>query len=135
MVFSLNDPPYQGKQALAEVFLYVREEAGFTNWDEFSDALYRETKQQALANGGRSLYEDDIDGLVVAPQQFERVAGARYSKEASPIPIRAIVEWGGVDGPRTFRLRNGDIISMDALYDVLYGTRDSKGQRKPRDTA
>ena len=93
----------EGRQALADVLMQIREQAGCVNWSEFS-------AQMAAA------------GLELSPKNLETYAPSpRYSNAPAAALFFAIGSWG------IFKFQSGEVITSENLYEVLMGVRLPSG--------
>jgi hypothetical protein len=99
--------PFEGKQALADVVVSLRDQAGCSSWGEFSELLLKEA------------------GLEVPDHKFERIGPSpQYATRPDPGALYAVAAWAQESG-RTFA--NGDPITLEALWQVALCQRIPSG--------
>jgi hypothetical protein len=99
-----------GREALAEVLLDIRAQAGTTNWDAFAEVALREA------------------GLLLPVKSLETYAPRpRYSTAPPQGLFYALEAWSQVR-PQPFLFSGGEPISAIALYEVLLERRAPSGR-------
>ena len=108
---------YEGRVALSEVLLQVRETAGATNWRDFCDIALREA--------GLELPEKTLENYGLRP---------RYSKAPNFGVFFALEAWNRARPEASkFRFDNGEPIAAVPLMEVALQLRSSSGDLLHRD--
>lgn len=102
---------YEGRVALSEVLLQIREKAGATNWRDFCDIALREA--------GLELPEKTLENYGLRP---------RYSNAPNFGVFFAIEAWNKTrPDNKKFKFANGEIIGAVALMEVALLQRSPTG--------
>jgi len=108
---------YEGRVALSEVLLQIREKAGATNWRDFCDIALREA--------GLEIPEKTLENYGLRP---------RYSKAPNFGVFFAIEAWNRSRPEQDkFRFANGELVGAVPLMEVALQLRSSSGNLLHRD--
>ena len=110
---------YEGRVALSEVLLQIREKAGATNWRDFCDIALREA--------GLEIPEKTLENYGLRP---------RYSKAPNFGVFFAIEAWNKVrskNGEEQFTFPNGEAIGAVSLMEVVLLQRAPSGHKVVND--
>ncbi|MEM6433235.1 MAG: hypothetical protein AAF773_05165 [Cyanobacteria bacterium P01_D01_bin.115] len=94
----------QGRRALADVLVHIRDQAGCASWADFS--------AKAAVEAGLEIPEGTIKKYAPSPQ---------YGSVPNPGLFYALGAWG------IFSFSNGEPVTERTLYEVLLGIRSTAG--------
>ena len=108
---------HEGRVALGEVLIQVREQAGATNWRDFCDIALREA--------GLDLPEKTLENYGINP---------RYTNAPNFGIFFALEKWNKMrEDSKKFKFQNGGLINATNLMEVALQLRSPSGNKLPKD--